>query len=282
MLTGQIGSIVNVIDGRVDVLDDRGLGARQHPGPARRVRRYRSNSTYPAALVANGMAKLSFVIRDGNQNVNNCTQIPALSISQLASPSPGRPAGPTSVADYLPNYLDKILINVGSNPTYVQQQAALDLVARLTKRYRPMPRPHRRHHRRDRTRCRERDVRVIDIRDGSQPGVVVENPDTPAAMLVISGTGTIAGSQVELFADQQNVLGPAASAVVLSARDDAPLSSNTKTFDQLGSPVRRRSSASPPCTRASTSAHSARDRSAAPRYICWPSTRPSAAGRHRC
>jgi hypothetical protein len=231
-LTGVIGSIVNVINGRVDVLDDRGMVLGTVPVPP-------DAPTVPfqldisPALVANGTAKLSFVIRDGNQNVNNCTQIPALSISQLASSYSGLPGGPTSVADYLPNYLDKILINVGTNPTFVQQQAALDLVARLTKRYRPMP------VRIDVTTAEvapapEPNVRVIDIRDNSLPGVVVENPDTPAAMLAISGTGQSLARQVDLFADDRMFLAQAPAAVVLSAKDDTTLSSNTKTFDQLG------------------------------------------------
>jgi len=232
ILTGVIGSIVNVVGGRVDVLDDRGLVLGTIPVPP-------DAPTVPfeldisPALVANNMAKLSFVIRDSNQNVNNCTQIPALSISQLANAFTGPPVAPTSVADYLPSFLDKILINVGSNPTYVQQQAALDLVARLTKKYRPLPL------RIDVTTddiapLPEPTVRVIDIRDNSQPGVIVENPNTPAAMLVISGTGQSLARQVELFADQRMNLAQAPAAVVLSARDDTTLSGNTKTFAQLG------------------------------------------------
>ncbi len=232
ILSGIIGSIVNLTNGRVDVLDDRGMVLGTIPIPP-------DAPTVPfqldiaPAFIANGMAKLSFVIRDGNQNANNCTQVPALSISQLASAFAGPPADPGSVADYLPSYLDKIVINVGATPTYVQQQAALDLVARLTKKYRPMP------VRIDVTTldiapAPEPTVRVIDIRDNSQPGVIVENPGTPAAMLVISGTGQSLARQVELFADQRMSLAQTPAAAVLSANDDTTLSSNTKTFDQLG------------------------------------------------
>ncbi|BBX10218.1 hypothetical protein MAIC_50210 [Mycolicibacterium aichiense] len=231
-LSGVIGAVVNVVSGRVDVLDDRGMVLGTIPVPA-------DATTVPfeidisPALVANGMAKLSFVIRDNNQNVNNCTQIPALSISQLASSFAGPPTDPASVADYLPSFLDKILINVGPNPTYVQQQAALDLVAQLTKKYRPMP------VRIDVTTqdiapAPEPTVRVIDIRDNSQPGVIVENAGTPAATLVISGTGQTLARQVQLFVDQRTNLAQAPAAVVLSSKDDTTLSSNTKTFDQLG------------------------------------------------
>lgn len=231
-LSGVIGAIVNVINGRVDVLDDRGmvLGSIAVPPDASMVP---FQVDLAPALVVNGAAKLSFVIRDNNQNVNNCTQIPALSISQLASSFAGPPAGADSVADYLPNYLDKILINVGSNPTYVQQQAALDLVARLTKKYSPMP------VRVDVTTfdippAAEPNVRVIDIRDNSQPGIVVENPGTPEAILAISGTGQSLARQVDLFADERMNLAQAPAAVVLAAKDDTTLTSNTKTFDQLG------------------------------------------------
>lgn len=76
---------------------------------------------------------------------------------------------------------------------------------------------------------------MIDIRDNSQPGgVIVENPGTPAATLVISGTGQTLARQVQLFADQRTNLAQAPAAVVLSSKDDTILSSNTKTFDQLG------------------------------------------------
>lgn len=170
VLSGMIGAIVNVMNGRVDVLDDRGMVLGSIPVPPDASTIPFQLDISPPALVNNGMAKLSFVIRDGNQNVNNCTQIPALSISQLASSFSGPPIDPASVADYLPSYLDKILINVGGNPTFVQQQAALDLVARLTKKkYRPMP------VRIDVTTddvapAPEPTVRVIDLRDNSQPG----------------------------------------------------------------------------------------------------------------
>ena len=233
VLTGQIGSVVNVANGRVDVLDGRGIVLGSIAVPA-------DLATIPftmdisAAQITDGRAPLSFVLRDDNPSTTSCTQPPSLVLNQLTTSYSGPTPDPVTVADFLPGYLEQVVVKVGSNPTTSQQQAALDLVAELTHVYRPMP-----------VRIDIATVdgpppaasfsrRVIDIRDGGKAGMVVENPGTPEAVLAITGTGEQLVRQIDLFADRRIALAQTPSAAVLDAQDDRAHSTNIKTFGQLG------------------------------------------------
>nr|WP_090340753.1 hypothetical protein [Mycolicibacterium malmesburyense]CRL70251.1 hypothetical protein CPGR_01547 [Mycolicibacterium malmesburyense] len=232
-LSGQIGSVVNVVDGRVDVINSRGsvLGTIAVPSDL---------STVPFTLDISGAevkedkAELGFVLRDRAAPADSCSQPPSLVINQLAAAFSGPTPAPQTVADFLPGYLDHVLIRVGPAPSPSQQQAALDLVAELTQLYRPIPvhvdvdssdyppppySPTR---------------RVIEIRDGGPAALTVENPGTPEAVLAITGTGPELVQQVDLFADRRFSLAQTPSAATLSALEDRSQSTNIKTFAQLG------------------------------------------------
>jgi hypothetical protein len=236
LLTGQIGSVVNAA-GRVDVSDSRGFLLGSIPIPT-------DVATIPFAVdilqadVTDGAARLNFVIRDENQIADSCAQPPAVTLSQLATRYSGPTPNPRTVADFLPGYLDQITIEVGAQPSRDQQQAALALVAKLTHLYRPMPvrvdvdasatpAPN--------TASGTR--RVIAIRDGERAGLVVENPDTPAATLVISGRANELLRQVEIFADRRLELAQRPSAAVTSADQTAPVSTRILSFGELGMAV---------------------------------------------
>lgn len=232
-LAGQIGSIVNVADGRVEILDGRGVVLGVVPIPPGAIS-VPFSVDITAAQVSEGRAKLSFVVRDSGPAATTCTQPPAVTVSGLSTTFSGPAPDPVTVAGFLPGYLDRIVIRVGRTPTEHQQQAALDLVAKLTALYRPMP-----------VRIDVSDdtgptppvapaTRVIDIRDGGQPGIAVENPGTPAAVLAINGTGEQLVAQVGLFTDRRLGLAQADSAVMVSSREGTDLTSTMKSFSQLG------------------------------------------------
>jgi hypothetical protein len=233
MLTGQIGSVVNVIDGRVDVLDARGVVLGSVVVPV-------GVSTVPftvdisGALVTEGRAPLSFILRDNNPPSNSCTQLPSLSMSQLMTTFSGPTPDPTTVAGFLPRYLDQITIGVGPNPSRDQQQAALALVAELTQLSRPIP-----------VRI---DVdtssspvwrsggptrRSIEIREGDNPGIAVENPGTQAAVLSITGKGEELIRQVDLFVDRRFELAQTPEASVTSMKSELPTAAYTRSFAEL-------------------------------------------------
>lgn len=233
MLTGMLASAVNVAGGRVDVLDGRGLVLGSIPAPADQV-------SVPflldisAAQVTDGVAALTFVARDPNPSADSCTRPPALTLAELGWTYRGEVPYPSTVADFIPGYLEQILIRAGPSPTAAQQQAALELVARLARYYRPIP------VRIDVDTAAEspppstRLRRIIELRDAGRPGLTVENPGTPEAVLVISGTGPELSRQVALFSDRRAELAQTSSAAVSTAEGTSPVGATVKTFAQLG------------------------------------------------
>jgi hypothetical protein len=231
-LTGRIGSVVNVADGRVEVVDGRGTVLGSFPAPSDGHTTGFSVDIAPAQVV-DDRARVSFVLREPGRDANSCTQPPALTLTQLANTFTGPTPDPVSVAGFLPGHLDEIAIRVGNDPTNFEQQAALDLVAELTHLYRPMP-----------VRINVStgtDLppaagvrRVIEIRDGAAPAISVTGAGTPAAALLIAGTGEQLLDQVQLFTDQRMKLAQSGAATVVSVDRQPDVSSTIKTFDQLG------------------------------------------------
>ncbi|MGB3481224.1 MAG: hypothetical protein WBB07_03280 [Mycobacterium sp.] len=232
-LTGQIGSVVNTA-GRIDIVDSRGIVIANVPIPAD-LQTAPFNVDISKAEVVNGVARLSFRIRDyNNARVDSCVQAAAVTLGQLAATYSGESPDPATIADFLPGYLDRVTVHVGPEPSLDQQQAALDLVAKLTQLYRPMP-----------VRI---DIdtsaappsngtgseRTIVIRETDTPGLTVERPGTRDAVLVVSGTGPELQQQVELFADRRFGLAQTPSAAVLTATEQRAQLTNIKTFEQLG------------------------------------------------
>ena len=234
VLTGTMTPVVRA-PGRVDVIDARGAVLGSIPVPVD-VPAAPFVVDVSAAQVLDGVAKLSFVIRDADDvAAGNCRQPPSVTLSQLATTYSGPTPNPSTVADFLPGYLDRVVIWVGQKPTGDQRQAALDLVADLTRLYRPMP-----------VRV---DVdtsvaipptdavgtqRTIAVVDSDEAGLAVENPGTPAAVLNVSGRGAALLHQVELFTDRRFGLAQTASAAVSSADQTPPQSKPTLSFADLG------------------------------------------------
>ncbi len=233
VLTGEIGSVVDVVDGRIDVLDGQGGLLGTVPVPADR-------GSAPMvvdishAQVTDGTAKLSFVLRDRSPPGDSCSRPPSVTVNNLRSTYVGEAAYPGVVADFRPGYTDQIVIRTGPSPTLAQEQAALELVAQLTRYYRPMP-----------VRI-EADTtagpmppgpstrRVIELREADSPGMAVVSPSSPDAVLVISGQGSELSQQVQLFADRRTELAQGPTATVKAATIDAPQGTTIKTFAQLG------------------------------------------------
>ena len=232
LLQGTIGSVVNVVDGRVDVIDGRGMVLGSIPAPPDQV-----SAPFAVdisrALITDGVAKLSFVIRDHNPPDNSCSQSPSLTLSQLGVTYVGQTPFPIIVADFLPGYVDQFLIRTGPTPSPAAQQAALELVARLTQHYRPMPVRIDVDTSSSPTPPGAPTRRVIELREDSPAGLTVTNPNSPDAALVITGRGQELSRQIALFADRRIKLAQSPSATVNTATTDTPKSTNIKTFAQL-------------------------------------------------
>lgn len=232
-VSGLLGSVINLVSGRVDVLDSRGILLGSIPIPV-------GTTTQPFAIdtsgaeVIDGEAKLSFRIHDDGPPANGCVPPAAVTLSQLAMAYSGETVSPNTVADFLPGYLDNVTIRVGPNPSAAVQQAALSLVAKLTALYRPIP---------VMISVDTSEIsfpantvgisRVIELRDGGETRISVENGGTPAAVLVVSGRGDTLKEQVELFSDRRMTLAQTPEAAVKSASDNLEQASQVMTFGQL-------------------------------------------------
>ena len=234
LLTGTIAASTRVA-GRVDVLDGRGVVLGSTPIPLD-VASAPFVVDVAAAEVAAGVAALTFVIRDvDDSGTDRCRQPPSVTVSQLATTYSGPTPNPRTVADFLPGYLDRVTISVGENPTREQQQAALVLVAELTRLYRPMP------VRVDVTTGAAAPLsdgvgtqRTIAIVEGDRAGLTVDDPDTPAAVLTISGRGEELLRQVDLFTDRRFGLAQSSSATVTSLDRGTPRTADSLSFADLG------------------------------------------------
>lgn len=233
LLTGVVGSVTNVVGGRVEVLD--GSGSVLGTIPAAGDQAVPFAVDISRARVAAGSATLSFILRVDNPPADSCSRPPSLVLRELAASYLGESPYPATVADFRPGYVEQVLIRTGPTPTADQQQAALQLVADLTRHYRPIP-----------VRI-EVDIsagpapggpptrRVIEIRESdTEPEMTVLNPGLPDAVLVISGRGSELGRQVRLFADRNIELAQGPTASVQTAAQMVPAGSTLMTFAQLG------------------------------------------------
>ena len=232
-ITGEIGSPLGGA-GRIDIMDRGGSSVGSIAVPP-------DGATAPftvdiaAAAPSPGPLKLSFIQRGPERPADGCAEPAPVTLSKLATTYTGPTPALRTVADFIPDYLDQITILIGPEPSLEQQQAALTLVAKLTHLYRPMP-----------VRIDvdtsatpppagdSRTRRTIAIRDGDQPGLAVENPGSPAAVLVISGSGAELAQQVELFTDRRFELAQTPTATVTSVAKTVPTSTDTLSFAELG------------------------------------------------
>lgn len=232
-ISGQIGSPVNVDTARIEVLDAEGIVLGDIPIPVDAPAADFSLDT-TSAPVRDGVLALEFVLRTDDPPVDTCQPTPSITLSRLAATPAGRPPSPTTVADFLPSYLDSITIWTGPEPSRDGQQAALTLTAVLTRNYRPVP-----------VRvdidtseavpvATEPGRRVIAIRDGDTAGIELENPGTPEAVLTIKGRGSDLTDQVALFLDQRIALAQNGSAQIRSLVGQLTPATTMLTFEELG------------------------------------------------
>ncbi len=233
-VSGLLGSVVNLGAGRVDVLDSRGILLGSIPIPAGVATAPFTIDTSRAEVI-NGVAKLSFAIHDDSPPVSGCVPPAGVTLSQLAMSYSGETVSPRTVADFLPGYLDNITIRVGPNPSAAVQQATLSLVAKLTALYRPIPVAISVDTSETAWLAGSSGIsRVIELRDGGEPRIAVENGGTSAAVLVVTGRGDSLVNQVELFSDRRMTLAQTPAAAVKSVSDNLEQASQVLTFGQLG------------------------------------------------
>lgn len=237
-LTGQIEAVSAAVNCRVDVFDSEHhylgpitLAEEQTAGPF--------TLDLGGAAVDDEQVRLDFHLRQEGPPADLCANEAdgsTMKISRLGVEFGGEPANPASVADFLPRFLSRISVRVGSNPSPTVQQAALTLVAHLTRLYRdapiaidvdtsvnPAPLP----------RGPLGTSRAITIREDPNAGISILNPASPDPILVIAGEGEALRRQVELFSDRRFEIAQDDAADVLDSAQFAVRTGTVKTFGEL-------------------------------------------------
>lgn len=238
-LMGQVEPVSNASNCRIEVSD----GERKFLGfiaPPEDLTTVPFTLDLSQAAVGSRGAELRFALRQDGPPAQECTQIAessSLKLDQLATTFEGSSPAPTTIADFLPPYLSRIVIHVGNNPSTVLQQTALNLVANLTHLYRPLPiridvdtssspmqpppEPYGA-------------VRMITIREDQTAGISVVDPGASDATLVIAGKGDQLLRQVEFFADRRFEMAQTTSADVQDASSFGKTVGTVKRFGELG------------------------------------------------
>lgn len=239
LLTGQVEAVDNAVNCRIDVFDG--------------TRRYLGNITVNAGQTVSQFSldlsradardsrlEINFDLRQYGIDPAVCARIhepSTMALGRLAMTFVGEVAIPVSVADFLPEYLNEIVVRTNPHPSPSVQQATLTLVANLTRLYRPIP-----------VRIEVESsgkqlqsspapygaVRVIEIREDSVAGLALAIPQTPNPTLVISGSGDELRRQVELVTGRNFDMVQAPRLTVAGYAQSPVTAATTKTFDELG------------------------------------------------
>jgi hypothetical protein len=150
----------------------------------------------------------------------------------------GTAVAPTSVANFFPPILQRLIIYVPPTPTPGEQSAALGLAAAIAERYRPQavqlsvvslpesdPLPV--------APSLTQFARAVVIRQSGSTGLTVVNGGLRGTVLVISGSAETLPEQTQLLT-RVLPLAQGQSASVLKGSSGATLSSTQATFSQLG------------------------------------------------
>ncbi len=150
----------------------------------------------------------------------------------------GSAVAPTTVANFFPPILQRLIIYVPPTPTSSEQSAALSLAAAIAERYRPQavqlsvvswpasdPLPV--------APSLTQFARAVVIRQSGSTGLSVVNDGLQGTVLVISGSAETLPEQTQLLT-RLLPLAQGQSASVLEGSSGATLSSSQATFSQLG------------------------------------------------
>ena len=188
-----------------------------------------------AAGVRASPLDLSLTLRAADNADRICGPLQQLTVSDLATVFTGTESPATTIANFFPPVLERVMIYAPADADIAEQQSVLTLAATLTRLYRPQPL--------DTTVVTQprgatpppadQRSRAIVVESGGPAGVRVQNAGSPGAYLRISGGGDELSTQVSLLVNQLQALAQTASARVDQAGSGTELSGDTLTFSQL-------------------------------------------------
>lgn len=189
-----------------------------------------------AARVLNSTVGLSLTVRPLDNADRFCGPLQQLSLSDLATVFAGTETAATTIANFFPPVLERVVIYAPDDADSAEQQSVLTLVSTLTRLYRPQPLQLRvvNQPRGTTPPPAGQLTRTIVVEGGGKAGLVVQNPGTPAAHLRVTGLGDELSTQVSLLVNQMQALVQTATSRVDQAGTDVAPVGDAPTFGQLG------------------------------------------------
>lgn len=188
-----------------------------------------------AAGVRASPMDLSLTLRAADNSDRICGPLQQLTVSDLATVFTGTESPATTIANFFPPVLERVMIYAPADADIAEQQSVLTLVATLTRLYRPQPlditvviQP-----RSETPPPADQRSRAIVVESGGPAGMRVQNAGSPSAYLRVSGSGDELSTQVSLLVNQLQSLAQTASARIDQAGSATELSGDTLTFSQL-------------------------------------------------
>ncbi|WP_231984647.1 hypothetical protein [Mycobacterium sp. 852014-52144_SCH5372336] len=189
-----------------------------------------------AARAGASTVELSLTLRTRETADRFCGPLQQLFISDLATDFTGAESSATTIANFFPPVLEKVVIYAPSDADRAEQQSVLTLASALTRLYHPQPLAISvvTASRGAAPPAAGQLTRAVVVERGGPAGLRIENAATPGAYLRFSGDGDALSTQVSLLVDQLQKLVQTATARVDQAGSNTAPDGDVLTFSQLG------------------------------------------------
>lgn len=189
-----------------------------------------------AARARGSTVDLSFTLRTRETGDRFCGPLQQLFISDLTAVFTGAESPATTVANFFPPVLEKVVAYAPSDADAAEQESVLTLASALTRLYHPAPLAIS-------VETLNRGAapppagqltRAVVVERGGSAGIRVENPGSPGVYMRFSGDGDELSTQVSLLMDDLQKLVQTATARINQAGSNTAPDGDVLTFSQLG------------------------------------------------
>ncbi|KUI04181.1 hypothetical protein AU189_16210 [Mycolicibacterium acapulense] len=189
-----------------------------------------------AARARASTVDLSFTLRTRETGDRFCGPLQQLFISDLGTVFTGAESPATTIANFFPPVLERVVIYAPNDAGAAEEQSVLTLASALTRLYHPAPL----------TISAEtlnrgaapppagQLTRAVVVERGGSAGIRIENAGSPGAYLRFSGEGDELSTQVSLLVEDLQKLVQTANARINQAGSNNTPDGDVLTFNQLG------------------------------------------------
>ncbi|RAV15175.1 hypothetical protein DQP55_07380 [Mycolicibacterium sp. GF69] len=189
-----------------------------------------------AARTRGSTVDLSFTLRTRETGDRFCGPLQQLFISDLAAVFAGAESPATTVANFFPPVLERVVIYAPADADAAEQESVLTVASALTRLYHPAPLSVSVEtlNRGAAPAPAGQLTRAVVVERGGSAGIRIENPGSPNVYLRFAGDGDELSTQVSLLIDDLQKLVQTATARINQAGSNTTPDGDVLTFSQLG------------------------------------------------